>query len=531
MENLLRAYARNRREEGGEPIELSPAVRARLQDEVRRHRGKSTNGRASFWAFSLGNWLRIGLAGAVAAVVTFLIWPGSPKPTDARLGAIPPVSNAPVLAAAKELPGAPAVARPSSPAPVPPGAVFAGGADVSTDAEKKRALFDRSDSAAVTATPPPAVVPLTVAPSAPASSTALSGSVLTDAVAPSVDKLSGGSAVVAQNAAGAGGASAEAGPGGRRGGRGGRGGGGGFGGGGGGAGGIAQLRVAAAPPGAAAEPAPAVLPAAPETISARLATTQSEMQLDQPSGKGAANRVVSDKAKSAVAFSDILATFQIERTGQRVRILDADGSVYNGSVLGADVLAKLPQQNKMENAYANQAYPQNGAYNSPVAANNGNILPVQKDGSVGNVANMPELSQNNYNNLQTQNSQAMQNGANTGVMSKAGGAAAGVPVNYFAFQVNGTNLKLNQNVTINGACTVVPVQNFKNAVGNYSQAAGAGTPANYDNYRNQAALQGNGVNLKNGQDTLASPLLWHVTGQVQVGPSNHFDLDASVVEP
>ena len=40
MEDLLRAYAKKRREEAGAPFELSPDVRARLRQEVRRCLGQ-----------------------------------------------------------------------------------------------------------------------------------------------------------------------------------------------------------------------------------------------------------------------------------------------------------------------------------------------------------------------------------------------------------------------------------------------------------------------------------------------------------
>jgi hypothetical protein len=262
--------------------------------------------------------------------------------------------------------------------------------------------------------------------------------------------------------------------------------------------------------------------------------------LNQPLDKAAANRAAVQKDNVASAVSDILATFQIERTGQQVRIVDADGSVYNGSVLGADVLAKMPLQNKMETANNSQAYPQAGTYNNNSAplANNANILQMQKEGYAGNLANSGQMPQNIYNNVQTQNSQAAPNAATLGVPRKAGDAASSVPANFFTFQVNGTNRKLNQNVTVTGTCTVAPVQNFKYAIGNISQlydraALNAPAPAGSPQagYNNQSYSDGNAVNLKNAQNAQASPLLWHVTGQVQVGPSNHFDLDASVVQP
>ena len=72
MEDLLRAYAKKRREQAGAPFELSPDVRARLREEVRRTLGQSAAAPPPRWGLSLAGWLRLALGGAVAALVILM---------------------------------------------------------------------------------------------------------------------------------------------------------------------------------------------------------------------------------------------------------------------------------------------------------------------------------------------------------------------------------------------------------------------------------------------------------------------------
>ena len=73
MEDLLRAYARKRREEAGAPFELAPDVRARLHEEVRRALGKPAAAPPPRWGLSLADWLRLAVGGAVAALVILMV--------------------------------------------------------------------------------------------------------------------------------------------------------------------------------------------------------------------------------------------------------------------------------------------------------------------------------------------------------------------------------------------------------------------------------------------------------------------------
>jgi len=73
MEELLRAYARQRRQDAGAPFELSPDARERLQDEVRRALRPSNVAPIPRRGISLAGWLRLALGGAVAAVLVAVL--------------------------------------------------------------------------------------------------------------------------------------------------------------------------------------------------------------------------------------------------------------------------------------------------------------------------------------------------------------------------------------------------------------------------------------------------------------------------
>ena len=84
MEDLLRAYARKRREEAGAPFELSPDVRARLQEEVRRTLGKPAAAPAPRRGLSLAGWLRLALGGAVTVLVILVARSNAPLPASSQ---------------------------------------------------------------------------------------------------------------------------------------------------------------------------------------------------------------------------------------------------------------------------------------------------------------------------------------------------------------------------------------------------------------------------------------------------------------
>jgi hypothetical protein len=260
------------------------------------------------------------------------------------------------------------------------------------------------------------------------------------------------------------------------------------------------------------------------------------------------NAALSNGARSAVApSSEVLASFQIERTGQQVRIVDADGSAYEGQVVDAELFNTLRAANQANRLTNKDSAAAPGAANTvreKAAAGN---FRAQSNGYVDALANAGELPPGKANFDNTVQNQVSSPGANGFALDlrQMPDQASG-----FAFQVSGLNRKLNQTVTILGNCSngSFAIGNFANGLylSNQSQAlAGANTatqntspalarpPAsqspnlldnNAFNYRNFQ----NGQNIQN---TAFPGQFWRVTGQVQIGPSNRFDLDAATAAP
>ena len=84
LDELLKAYARKRREEGGDPPPLHSAVRHQLQDEVRRtYATPARAGRPWFARFLLRPAVAGGLALAMVALGIFAtLWPRAWPPVD-----------------------------------------------------------------------------------------------------------------------------------------------------------------------------------------------------------------------------------------------------------------------------------------------------------------------------------------------------------------------------------------------------------------------------------------------------------------
>lgn len=73
IEELLKRYAKKRREEMGTPIELHPAVRKMLQGEVARQRPAPTPERKGFFSSFLQFWPRFAVAGAAVVLLSLVL--------------------------------------------------------------------------------------------------------------------------------------------------------------------------------------------------------------------------------------------------------------------------------------------------------------------------------------------------------------------------------------------------------------------------------------------------------------------------
>jgi len=540
MEDLLRAYARKRREEAGAPFELSPDVRARLQEEVRRGLGKPAAAPPPRWGLSLTGWLRLALGGAAAALVMFCLL-GAPIKAKNKQFAKADKQTAPVaLAHASPMP-----------APVQP--------------------------AAAPATPPPALAkaaPLAEAAKAPAAATAVVAPATNDllamerarssdeagakAVQPKeTPKPAAASGLAADrtdgNAAGAmAGVPARGG-----GGFGGFGGGGGGGGAGGGGAGMAAAtpgaQLASIPPSAAGSLGVAgQVESSPATRSVRRSLSeggnsqssstfaQHMARLEPPLGQ---NAPVNNEKKIEAPSAGVLALFQIERTGEQVRIVDADGSAYEGRVVTPEMLDKLQAADLMERRAAKDAGNPPGAANAAQQnAYSGNFA-GQRTGYADAQANASELPPKTaiYDNA----AQNQVSSAGTDLLKSAGPQQAG-EAGGFAFQVSGLNRKFNQPVTIVGSCINVALQPGASPVGGnlsnqFQTLAGVNTalnnamtpPGRAPASQSQNILDSNIANFKNNaqnaQNAAPAGQFWRVSGQVQIGPSNRFNLDAATV--
>jgi len=236
---------------------------------------------------------------------------------------------------------------------------------------------------------------------------------------------------------------------------------------------------------------------------------------------------------------EVLSSFQIERTGRQVRIVDADGSAYEGQVVEPELLASLQNASQA----AGNAAATSGAATAAQDKDAG-----QTRGNPNAQAKAVELPSNAANNDAALN-QAISPGANAlsnlAVLQQADAGSG------FAFQVNGLNRKLNQNVSIIGNCVTVPFQADASLnVGNQSVQSQTQAQANGNANGNMSNLQtqqqrlpagqaqnllansnGNFQNTQAVQNAAFAGQFWRVTGRVQIGATNQFDLDAAAVLP
>src|SRR5512135_2363570 len=78
VEKLLRGYAKQRREQGGDPPPLHPVVRRQLLAEAAKVHGQRRS-EPSWWLLLKGSWPRVavGVAAMVVLIVGAAIWTSS----------------------------------------------------------------------------------------------------------------------------------------------------------------------------------------------------------------------------------------------------------------------------------------------------------------------------------------------------------------------------------------------------------------------------------------------------------------------
>jgi len=282
MDDLLKGYAKQRRQQADEPFEMHPATRQMLQGEVSRTLGKRAavpepRGR---W---LGVWwprLAFGGAGvaiiAVAAVV-LMQQPGrKPEPQHGDAYAVLTPAAAPAESDRKldEMLAAKRQTAMAKAAPAPEAERVAGGTLSKLEAAKK---LEKVGEAAAAVPPPPAKPSAAVA-------------VVTAPPTATAGVYTGGMTV---------------------------------------SGGVMEVAAVPAAP-APAEPAPAGRAGRFRTITAgveNMARASQRMRFAQV----ASTRDAEAKDQSA-AQQQVLASFQLDQSGDRVVIVDADGSTYEGQV-------------------------------------------------------------------------------------------------------------------------------------------------------------------------------------------------------
>jgi hypothetical protein len=179
MDDLLKAYAQQRRQQGEPPLELHAASRKLLQEEVRRSLGGTAapGRRQSLWGWLGPRWPRLALAGGLAAalvVLTVMMAPPRSSPsshTAAPAFGAAPTTPSDVAAVPNVMAPAPAPAvMPAKPAdkllmppnaPPAPAAIVAASAP-GVPAETSSLAVNTVASAplpAATPAPPPAAGP------------------------------------------------------------------------------------------------------------------------------------------------------------------------------------------------------------------------------------------------------------------------------------------------------------------------------------------------------------------------------------
>jgi hypothetical protein len=296
MDELLKAYAKKRREQGEPPLEMHPATRRFLQDEVKRTLRVAPGRPPLSWRKLRWPLLALGSGFAALLVMFAMIYaqmqhlmPASAS-VDRSLSEAKPMLKAPARVA--EPAASPAMAASKAQAkqedfkqdPTPPVAA-AGSVNTIAAASPEAGGGKIGDSQALV--PPEGQI---AAPGQPSSSGYANNATLAaSAPAPAADK----SIAVAPAAE-------------------------------------AQSNVAIAPtaptPGAVAKEASAQ--GTPSPLAASYASREAAGEF-VPAQKFS-------QQPAAPPLSNVLSVFNLQRDGQNVRVVDADGSVYEGQVVGVN---------------------------------------------------------------------------------------------------------------------------------------------------------------------------------------------------
>jgi hypothetical protein len=452
MDELLRAYAKLRREQADPLPPLHPATRRLLQDEVRRtfRTAQAQPGQIGLGAWLAARWRLVATGGAAVVLfvlVTVLNAPSWNQSSASRHSVVSPsVAKADLPAANRSLTvAAPEPAKTLAtpgPAPSPESTV----ASIKPPAPEANTIAPPLANLGL----PPANRPETAAASqpvetlAPAAPAPLTQPSLASAPPPAPAADNTAPPLIATPL-------------------------------------MARSAEAANAPAAAAVPAMAL----PSEVNNAGASTRNFVQINAQSRSRALQPPV----------SNVLAAFQIERVGANVRIIDADGSVYQGEVLGRAARRgalgggreAAEKALKDANANANWAF--------KVSGTNKNLR--QNVVFIGNVLDMPETVPTDValeGFAQNANAPQANNAQNANRLQSAQGSfiaapAAGAPPA--------------------GIATQNAVQNW-----NASQAQNAQNAQNATNARRLPPAQ--------------IPL---ITGKVQVGGGKAFDIEARPPAP
>ena len=505
MEELLRAYAKKRREEAGPPLELSPDARARLQQEVGRALGKTTPTPRLRWGLPMAWWLRLAFGGAAVAVVILMVRSKPPPAAETMklVSANQSEKAREITPAAPPQPqedrkpaGEPSALAKAEPNAAPPVLTAPGPAQ----------LKDELGTVAATAAAMPATNALVVQPDAELARNADAGALAFNRAAagshgipapgsPSSAETTRDTRAFRSGGGGVGGAGSVGGVAGREGKP------------------PAQLAFnyddfAAADKSDLAKAGKTALESSGQsTFAQRLVRSDlSSAQSDSPVA-GAYKKLNSPPP-------GVLASFQIERSGQQVRVVDADGSVYLGLVVNAVVLGK-PQLAEQKVPITRAFAPPRGAVD---AVQNSGALMAENNVQANGIANAGEPTSKSFalDSARQNQAQAYPAPAFGGLAqsSAAPPQQAGL-IGGFTFQVSGMNRKLRQNVTVTGDFFSAPVP----YPGQLMLGDSSNQPQSYANNNSMA------------QNAAPKVRVWRVTGKVQIGGTNQFDLDAVTLQP